>query len=73
MSSQVINSIKNLIHKKLENPDLKELHLSFFGGEPLIQFRKVIQPILEHAIAGCDEHSVKLGVLQKIPNYLQYN
>lgn len=62
MSSQVINSIKNLIHKKLENPDLKELHLSFFGGEPLIQFRKVIQPILEHAIAGCEEHNVKLGV-----------
>lgn len=62
MSPKVMDSIKKLIQKKLENPELKELHISFFGGEPLIQFRKVIQPILECAIAGCDEYNVKLGV-----------
>ncbi len=62
MSSQVIESIKKLICKKLENVELEELNISFFGGEPLMQFRRVIQPIVEYAMGECDTRNVRLGV-----------
>lgn len=62
MSPLIIDSIKKLIYKKLENPELKELHISFFGGEPLIQFYKVIQPLLKYAITKCDERNIKLDI-----------
>lgn len=61
MSPRVIDSVKKLICRKLESPEMKSLNISFFGGEPLIQFRKVVQPILEYAIAKCIERGVALG------------
>lgn len=62
MSPKVIDSVKKLIHKKMENTELKELDISFFGGEPLMQFRRVVQPLLEYAVGECSAHNVQLGV-----------
>jgi uncharacterized protein len=47
--------IKNIFEEKTE---LKEFHLSFFGGEPLLYFKKVIVPILKSTY----ELSIKRGV-----------
>lgn len=47
MDERDINSIKKIIQKKLNEPQIKNIHLSFFGGEPLLGF-KAMKHIIEH-------------------------
>lgn len=60
MSAEVIKSVKRLIDRKLSNPQLKKLNISFFGGEPLLGWDKVVMPILTYAAARCTELGVAL-------------
>lgn len=43
MTSETLDKIKKRIIKKLENPEITELHLSWFGGEPLLAYDKVLE------------------------------
>lgn len=48
MTSITLNSIVKLIYNIVEEKEqLKEFHLSWFGGEPLLYFDKTVKPILE--------------------------
>lgn len=48
MSSLTINKIILFINTILENPNLKQFHLSWFGGEPLLYYNTTILPILQN-------------------------
>ncbi|WP_461672529.1 radical SAM protein [Priestia megaterium] len=55
MSKEIINGIKILIDKRIEN--LKLLHISWFGGEPLVA-KDIVLNISEHAYRKAKEHGV---------------
>lgn len=46
LTPKTISSILKLINKRITAPQLKRVHLSFFGGEPLLNFEKTIYPLL---------------------------
>lgn len=60
MSPNVQHSIINLITNKIADSRLEKLQLSFFGGEPLIGWDKVVMPLLTFASSQCKLHGVKL-------------
>lgn len=60
MSTDVIESIKHLIDRKLEGHRLKHFNIGFFGGEPLLGWSKVVMPILTYAATKCVERGVTL-------------
>lgn len=49
MSEEMIDKIYKLIDNVTSNEKIKSLQLSWFGGEPLLYFDKVMVPILEYA------------------------
>lgn len=45
MTQEVAERVFKLIEKKMQESLLKTFNLSFFGGEPLIQFKKIVKPL----------------------------
>lgn len=62
MSDKILQSIKNLIERQTSNSELKGLNIDFFGGEPLLCYKKQVQPILEKAYNDCLRFKKKLYV-----------
>lgn len=52
------NVKKHISNVVLNQPGLKYFHLDWFGGEPLLFFDKVIDPVMEYAAAICREHGI---------------
>lgn len=57
-----MHRIINLIDARTSDPQLKFLNLSFFGGEPLMQFKNIVKPILIFAENKCEEKGIELSV-----------
>lgn len=55
MSDDTINRIKRFINTKVQDKSLKTFCLDFFGGEPLLQFNRVVYPLIEEAYGKCQE------------------
>jgi len=51
--------ITNIFYK---NPELTIFSLSFFGGEPLLNFKKNVVPIIDNFIINCEKFSVKSNI-----------
>ncbi len=62
MNMDTLSAVKKLITKVVSVDETRKLVLSFFGGEPLMYFRKIIQPILSHAKEECGKHKTVLNV-----------
>lgn len=62
MTDSSIIAVKKLIDRIASNSKLEILNLSFFGGEPLLQFDRVVVPIIEYASEICSNNSVRLNV-----------
>lgn len=62
MSADVKQSVLLLIDKLLADYKLKKLNLSFFGGEPLLYFDKVVVDIINHAKMQCKAFDAKLSI-----------
>ncbi len=61
MDEITINKVVKFIENTLKsNPTIKHFRLSFFGGEPLLYFEKVISKILPSANLLCLENNVTL-------------
>lgn len=61
MSEDTLSSIRKLIDKKVSNKELKDLNISFFGGEPLLGFDKIIKPLIIYASQRCKENKIHLS------------
>lgn len=61
MDAKIVNAICRLIEKKVALPQMKNLNVSFFGGEPLLGFNDVVLPILSYAANKCEEHGLDLS------------
>lgn len=63
----VYNFIENVI---ADNPNLKTFHISWFGGEPLLYYAQVIDPVMEFAHNYCAEHGIYLDFRFTTNGYL---
>lgn len=61
MDAKVVNSIYRLIDKKVKLSQMRNLNVSFFGGEPLLGFKDVVLPILSFASKRCEERELNLN------------
>lgn len=61
MGESVLTSVKKLIDAKLSDSRLTHFSASFFGGEPLLGWDKVVLPILEYATQKCKAHGIKFS------------
>lgn len=62
MSAGVMQSVLSLVRELISQKNIRLLNLSFFGGEPLLGFNKVILPLLRQLVSLCKEHGVMLNV-----------
>lgn len=58
MKAPIREGVKNLISNRV--PDLSTLHISWFGGEPLVA-RAIVLEIQRHAHAECARHGTALS------------
>ena len=56
--SNILLFVKRIIE---ERPSLKKIHIDWFGGEPLLQFNKVVQPILSKANEYAEQKGIELS------------
>jgi uncharacterized protein len=62
MDTNTIEHTKKFISRVLETQTgLKEFSLGWFGGEPLLYFKKVMVPILQYAYPACIERNVSFS------------
>ena len=54
LDEQTSSSIKLFITQTANNPELRQFNLSFFGGEPLMYFKKDVQPIIDHFLSSTE-------------------
>lgn len=62
MRQDTLDAIKHLVERKVREPQLRQLGLSFFGGEPLMKFHEIVLPILNHAKSLCEKEQKNLSV-----------
>lgn len=61
MTESAVNDIILLINNKINTMEnLKYFHLSFFGGEPLLYYKDVVLPIVEHTHRYAKEKGISL-------------
>lgn len=56
MKVDVLENIKKHIDSVVTSPQLKQLHIDFFGGEPLLGFDAVVIPLLQYARKKTQEY-----------------
>jgi uncharacterized protein len=62
MSSEIIKRTIELMRKIAQKQELKYFSLSFFGGEPLLYFEKVVVPIIDNAIEITNTNNKDLSI-----------
>ncbi|MCM1005948.1 MAG: radical SAM protein [Prevotella sp.] len=68
MSDDDVRRVKDLILKRIENPEIKKLNITWFGGEPLMAYDKVLD-ITEFARKITKERGlIFLAVSQQMPH-----
>lgn len=70
MSKKVCMAVLQLVKNKVQMEGLKELSLSFFGGEPLLEFDTVVFPILKECEQLCMRHNKHFNVSFTSNSYL---
>lgn len=61
MSQSTINSVIKLVESVVKNQNgLKRIIISFFGGEPLLYFNKIIIPLLQNTVDICNVSSIEV-------------
>lgn len=67
MKASTIEAILKFIETKAHSNSLKKVHLSFFGGEPLLKYSRVVKPIAKQCREICNRFN-KLFVLSFTTN-----
>lgn len=62
MSVAVIKNTIKFLEKTVSSPTLKKVQISFFGGEPLLKYHKVVKPL----ITSCHDICEKNGKIMTI-------
>ncbi|MDR3271869.1 MAG: radical SAM protein [Flavobacteriaceae bacterium] len=70
MENSVLDSVKKFITKTVQNTEITYFNVSFFGGEPLLYFKKTVIPVITHLVDECRENNTEFGVSFTTNGYL---
>lgn len=70
MSLRTVEAVRRAITRILKDEKIKNFHLSFFGGEPLLQYENACRPIIEHAAKTCKDAVIEFSVHFTTNGYL---
>lgn len=70
MTSEILVRIYKLINTKMAEQELKKFDLAFFGGEPLMRFKSIVKPIIEHAYKLAELNKKELSIAFTTNGYL---
>lgn len=63
MKPELIDGVRNMVKKRLdEQNNMKRLHLSFFGGEPLLRYEDIVLPLTRSVRNLCKEAGVEMSL-----------
>lgn len=62
MTQDVMVKTCKFIENSLSMPKLESFDISFFGGEPLIEYKRIVQPIINHTIGLATAHEKKFSL-----------
>lgn len=60
MSEEVMLTIVKHIENKIDRKEIDSLHITFFGGEPLLFFEKNVYPLLKQVKTLCNQGKITL-------------
>ena len=58
MSNAVLEAVLNHITRVFESKKYSFIRITFFGGEPLLYYEKVVKPILQHTQGQAEKHKI---------------
>lgn len=62
MPSSILMSIKTFISKIVTRSDIKNIQLSFFGGEPLLSAHNICLPLISYTNILCKQYNKNLSI-----------
>lgn len=62
MSIETIQSIQELIINKVNTENILEIHLGFFGGEPLLYFEDCVLPLIDFAYNYSNTRNIEFSI-----------
>lgn len=69
MSQEVMAALENYLLRTVAS-GIKSFSLGFFGGEPLLKFKKVCKPLIEYTSGICKRHNVEFRTSFTTNSYL---
>lgn len=70
LNPAMIEKINKFVAKTASKPGMKHFSLSFFGGEPLLYFKKDVTPIIDFFHAACQKHNIEFALSFTTNGYL---
>lgn len=70
MSIDILNRIQKHITHILINNNFEKMHLGFFGGEPLLYYKDVVHPLMQHLKQECKIHNTPYSISFTTNGYL---
>lgn len=71
MSDNTLDAVKKYIdHVFKEQKELQAFHLNFFGGEPLLGYKRIVLPLVNYCKAICKAHDTQLQLQFTTNGYL---
>lgn len=62
MSLDTLGRTKKFITKTLSEHSWQKFHLVFFGGEPLLYYKDVVRPLIQHLIQECTVYNTPYSI-----------
>lgn len=62
MDNDTVLKVRKLIRNVICRKKIKNLFLSFFGGEPLLRFEEIVKPFISYTRDMCKDHNVDLYI-----------
>lgn len=62
MSLDTLGRTKKFITKTLSEHSWQKFHLGFFGGEPLLYYKDVVRPLIQHLIQKCTVYNTPYSI-----------
>ncbi|MEE4000513.1 radical SAM protein [Tenacibaculum sp. FZY0031] len=69
-SDKMINKVSRFIEKTTQKPKMNYLSLAFFGGEPLLYFKRDVTPVIKKLQKECRENLVDYSISFTTNGYL---
>lgn len=70
MDEETLSGVRKFIKKKIHSDEIEIFYLSFFGGEPLLKYIEVVEPLMEFSQEVCNATGKELVIGMTTNGYL---